>query len=121
MLNLFLPFMINLSFYLTVILRFLQGCAEAFYFPTSHVIIRNWSPPQERSIIGSIMSAGTYGGAIIGFPLSGFVAFYLGQNYAYYIFGRLFTFFFFWYKLNCCCFFRVLWNNMVSDFLYICF
>jgi hypothetical protein len=37
----------------------------------------------------SIMSAGTYGGAIIGFPLSGFVAYYLGQDYAYYIFGKV--------------------------------
>ena len=76
------------------ILKNKTNFSKAFYFPTSHVIIKNWSPPQERSIIGSIMSAGTYGGAIIGFPLSGFVAYYLGQNYAYYIFGMINPFYF---------------------------
>jgi hypothetical protein len=66
------------------------------------------------------MSAGTYGGAIIGFPLSGYVAYYLGQDYAYYIFGMVLIIL---YKFKIKIFstpIRYFWSHLVFNIFYFC-
>ncbi|XP_067655169.1 vesicular glutamate transporter 2-like [Haliotis asinina] len=87
-LNLLLPVSIDeISFVFTCVIRFLQGLSEGLLYPSCYGILRHWSTPQERGRLGSAVLTGAYAGAVIGFPLAGFITHYIGWQYIYYING----------------------------------
>ena len=92
-LNLFVPLAIELNYYLTGFIRFLQGlCAvrssivdrwmegeewmslQGSAFPSSHGILSNWCPPAERGRFGALVYSGLYAGPVVGFFLAGLLA-----------------------------------------------
>ncbi|XP_071099907.1 vesicular glutamate transporter 2.2-like [Haliotis cracherodii] len=87
-LNLLLPVSIDeISFVFTCIIRFLQGLSEGLLYPSCYGILRHWSTPQERGRLGSAVLTGAYAGAVIGFPLAGFITHFIGWQYIYYVNG----------------------------------
>ncbi|KAI4477723.1 hypothetical protein M0804_012551 [Polistes exclamans] len=58
-------------------------------FPAMHVMIAKWAPPNERSVLASIVYAGTALGTVISILLSGILAANLGWVWIFYIEGAL--------------------------------
>lgn len=54
-----------------------------------HVMISKWAPPNERSVLTSIIYAGTALGTVIATLLSGIIAASLGWEWVFYIEGLL--------------------------------
>ena len=52
----------------------LQGLVEGVTYPSCHGIWRWWAPPLERSRLATLAFCGSYGGAVLGMPISGFLA-----------------------------------------------
>ena len=44
---------------------------EGVTYPCVHGIWRWWAPPLERTKLGTMALAGSYGGAVLGMPVSG--------------------------------------------------
>ena len=48
-----------------------QGLVEGVTYPAVHGIWRWWAPPLERSRLATLAFCGSYGGAVLGMPISG--------------------------------------------------
>ncbi|XP_020287539.1 putative inorganic phosphate cotransporter isoform X2 [Pseudomyrmex gracilis] len=72
-----------------IAMRFLQGIGGGVSFPAMHVMIAKWAPPNERSIIASIVYAGTALGTVISILLTGMLAANFGWESIFYIEGAL--------------------------------
>ncbi|XP_066586133.1 putative inorganic phosphate cotransporter [Prorops nasuta] len=83
------PVAVELHFSLFLMLRFIQGIGGGVTFPAMHVMIAKWAPPNERSVIASIVYAGTALGTVISVLLSGLLAANLGWIWIFYIEGTL--------------------------------
>jgi ACS family sodium-dependent inorganic phosphate cotransporter-like MFS transporter 6/7/8 len=90
-LNLLMPLSLNtvtstyqLDYYITGLVRFVQGLCAGCAFPASHGIVANWCPPSERGRMGGFIYTGLYAGPVVGFFLGGFVAKYAGHYSIYY-------------------------------------
>jgi ACS family sodium-dependent inorganic phosphate cotransporter-like MFS transporter 5 len=73
-----------------VVLRVLEGVFQGFVFPSQGAILGKWSPPLERSRWNAVCNAGSYIGAIVTFPLTGFLCqcgYAGGWPSAFYTFG----------------------------------
>ncbi|XP_043276500.1 putative inorganic phosphate cotransporter [Venturia canescens] len=70
-------------------MRFLQGIGGGVTFPAMHVMVSKWAPPNERSVLVSIVYAGTALGTVISILLSGLLAAKLGWVWIFYIEGGL--------------------------------
>ena len=46
---------------------------EGVTYPCVHGIWRWWAPPLERTKLGTMALAGSYGGAVLGMPVSGMI------------------------------------------------
>ena len=53
----------------------LQGLVEGVTYPAVHGIWRWWAPPLERSRLATLAFCGSYGGAVLGMPISGMLRF----------------------------------------------
>ena len=49
----------------------MQGLVEGVTYPAVHGIWRWWAPPLERSRLATLAFCGSYGGAVLGMPISG--------------------------------------------------
>jgi hypothetical protein len=49
-----------------------QGLVEGVTYPACHGIWRWWAPPLERSRLATLAFCGSYGGAVLGMPISGY-------------------------------------------------
>ncbi|KAG8034578.1 hypothetical protein G9C98_007654 [Cotesia typhae] len=76
-------------YWLFVFMRFLQGIGGGVSFPAMHVMISKWAPPNERSVLTSIIYAGTALGTVIATLLSGIIAASMGWEWVFYIEGLL--------------------------------
>ncbi|KAG7209306.1 hypothetical protein KM043_015417 [Ampulex compressa] len=74
---------------LMILMRFIQGLGGGVSFPAMHVMIAKWAPPHERSVIASIIYAGTALGTVISIILSGMLAANLGWKSIFYVEGAL--------------------------------
>ncbi|XP_012266659.2 putative inorganic phosphate cotransporter isoform X2 [Athalia rosae] len=83
------PLAAQLHVSLFIIMRFAQGLGGGVTFPAMHVMISKWAPPEERSILSSIVYAGTALGTVISILLSGVLAANLGWASVFYIEGAL--------------------------------
>ncbi|CAF1341428.1 unnamed protein product, partial [Rotaria sp. Silwood1] len=74
----------NLNYYITGLVRLIQGLCAGCAFPSSHGILANWCPPSERGRMGGFIYTGLYAGPVVGFFLGGFIAKYAGHYSIYY-------------------------------------
>ncbi|XP_076755249.1 major facilitator superfamily transporter 3 [Xylocopa sonorina] len=74
---------------LFIVMRFIQGIGGGVTFPAMHVMIAKWAPPNERSVIASIVYAGTALGTVISILLTGLLAANLNWVWIFYIEGAL--------------------------------
>ena len=80
-----------------IMVRVLQGLVEGVTYPSVHGIWRWWAPPLERSRLATLAYMGSYGGAVLGMPISGFLADQIGWYAPYYFYGAAgITWFMFW-------------------------
>ncbi|XP_064601310.1 vesicular glutamate transporter 2.2-like [Liolophura sinensis] len=85
-LNLLIPVAIsNMGYKFTLAIRFCQGLSEGPLFPSCYGLLRQWTTPQERGRLGSTVLTGAYAGAVIGFPVAGFITHYIGWQYVYHV------------------------------------
>ncbi|KAK9511341.1 hypothetical protein O3M35_000010 [Rhynocoris fuscipes] len=85
--TLFTPFIANISVYLLVALRIIEGIFEGVTYPCIHAVWSVWAPPTERSRMASFAFSGSYFGTVIALPLSGILADNFGWQSIFYITG----------------------------------
>ncbi|KAK3911807.1 Sialin [Frankliniella fusca] len=66
-----------------------EGLGAGLTFPAMHVMISKWAPPDERSVLSSIIYAGTALGTVVSMLLSGVLADVLGWASVFYVMGGL--------------------------------
>lgn len=87
LMNLFIPLATLYSPYLVMAVRVCQGLVEGVTYPSCHGIWRWWAPPLERSRLATLAFCGSYGGAVLGMPISGFLADNISWQAPYYFYG----------------------------------
>ena len=70
-----------------ILVRVIQGLVEGVTYPSVHGIWRWWAPPLERSRLATLAYMGCYGGAVLGMPISGYLADQVGWFAPYYFYG----------------------------------
>ncbi len=86
-LNLLIPTATRLDARCVIVIRIIQGLVEVVTYPSCHGIWRWWAPPLERSRLATLAFCGSYGGAVLGMPISGVLADYVGWYMPYYFYG----------------------------------
>ncbi|XP_017764817.1 PREDICTED: putative inorganic phosphate cotransporter [Eufriesea mexicana] len=72
-----------------IVMRIIQGIGGGVTFPAMHVMVAKWAPPNERSVLASIIYAGTALGTVISILLTGILAANLEWMWIFYIEGAL--------------------------------
>ncbi|XP_021922345.1 putative inorganic phosphate cotransporter isoform X1 [Zootermopsis nevadensis] len=72
-----------------VAMRIIEGVGGGFSFPALHVMISRWAPVEERSLISSIIYAGTAIGTVLSLLFTGLIVDYINWEAAFYIMGGL--------------------------------
>lgn len=94
------PWAAQTSAYMLVAVRIMEGLGEGVTFPAMHAMLAKWSPPNERSKMGSRVYSGAQFGTVISLPISGILANKLGWESVFYVFGVLgIIWFVFWWWL----------------------
>lgn len=88
-LNMLLPGAAKMHPGYVMIVRIVQGLVEGVTYPACHGIWRHWAPPMERSRLATLAFCGSYAGAVIGLPMSGFLTEVLGWETCFYFYGML--------------------------------
>ncbi|XP_076232798.1 major facilitator superfamily transporter 3 [Calliopsis andreniformis] len=83
------PAAAELHYSLFIVMRFIQGIGGGVTFPAMHVMVAKWAPPNERSVLASIVYAGTALGTVISILLTGILAANLEWMWIFYIEGTL--------------------------------
>ncbi|KZC12018.1 Putative inorganic phosphate cotransporter [Dufourea novaeangliae] len=83
------PLAANLHYSLFIVMRFIQGIGGGVTFPAMHVMIAKWAPPNERSVLASVVYAGTALGTVISILLTGILAANFEWVWIFYIEGAL--------------------------------
>nr|WDE40214.1 vesicular glutamate transporter-like protein [Schizocardium californicum] len=86
-LNLLLPVTCKVHWGLVIALRIVQGLVEGVTYPACHGMWSHWAPPMERSRLVTLSFSGSYAGAVVGLPLSGFLTDYAGWPAVFYVYG----------------------------------
>ncbi|XP_074604062.1 uncharacterized protein LOC141857462 [Brevipalpus obovatus] len=86
-LNLFLPGSAYLGSSAFIFIRILQGLVEGVTYPACHGIWRHWAPPVERSRLATLAFCGSYAGAVLGLPISGFLTEKISWKACFYFYG----------------------------------
>ncbi|XP_014482860.1 PREDICTED: putative inorganic phosphate cotransporter [Dinoponera quadriceps] len=97
------PIAAQAHYSLFILMRFIQGIGGGVSFPAMHVMIAKWAPLNERSVIASIVYAGTALGTVISILLSGLLAANLGWQFIFYVESAL--------SLIWC----IAWGLMIAD------
>ena len=86
-LNMLLPAATEIAPEAVIAVRIIQGLVEGVTYPACHGIWRWWAPPLERSRLATLAFCGSYGGAVLGMPISGYLADGIGWYAPYYFYG----------------------------------
>ncbi|CAG7830817.1 unnamed protein product, partial [Allacma fusca] len=86
-LNLLVPGAARIGYGALIIVRILQGLVEGVTYPACHGIWRWWAPPLERSRLATLAFCGSYGGAVVGMPISGWLVDGVGWSAPFYFYG----------------------------------
>ncbi|XP_017492785.1 PREDICTED: vesicular glutamate transporter 2.2-like, partial [Rhagoletis zephyria] len=88
-LNMLLPGAAKMHLGYVMFVRILQGLVEGVTYPACHGIWRHWAPPMERSRLATLAFCGSYAGAVVGLPMSGFLTKWIGWETCFYFYGLL--------------------------------
>ncbi|KAK9870670.1 hypothetical protein WA026_008230 [Henosepilachna vigintioctopunctata] len=83
------PFVANISVYLLIAVRILEGICEGFTYPSIHAIWSQWAPPYERSRLATLAFGGAYVGTVVAMPTCALLADKLGWSYIFYVYGGI--------------------------------
>lgn len=86
-----------------IFMRVLEGVGGGATFPAMHCMIAAWAPPNERSVMSTIIYVGTSFGTAISILLAGVLSDQLGWESVFYVMGGL------------SCFWMILWIIFVED------
>lgn len=86
-----------------IILRILMGLGEGFTFPALNTMLSQWTPPEERSKIGSMVFAGAQLGTVFTSTISGLILHNstTGWSAVFYVFGTIGVIWFIMWSLLC--------------------
>ncbi|XP_015436491.1 PREDICTED: putative inorganic phosphate cotransporter isoform X1 [Dufourea novaeangliae] len=86
-----------------IILRVLMGLCEGTTFPALNTMLAQWTPPEERSKIGSLVFAGSQLGTVFANSLSGIILHYspMGWPAVFYVFGSVGVLWFLIWLVTC--------------------
>lgn len=84
-----------------IVLRILMGLGEGTTFPALNAMLAQWIPPEERSLIGSLVFAGAQLGTVFGTLVSGEILHYYSWPVVFYVFGVLGVLWFLVWVLLC--------------------
>jgi len=87
-LNMLLPGAAKLHPAVVIMVRILQGLVEGVTYPACHGIWRWWAPPLERSRLATLAFCGSYAGAVVGMPLSGWLTDGISWQAPFYFYGN---------------------------------
>lgn len=85
-------------------MRIGEGIGGGVTFPAMHVMIANWCPPNERSVMSAIVYAGTALGTVLSMFMAGILAGSYGWESVFYVMGKILKKF--RQNLNCNIFFN---------------
>nr|CAG4647849.1 EOG090X04X8 [Moina brachiata]SVE92971.1 EOG090X04X8 [Moina brachiata] len=86
-LNMLLPGAAVIHPAVVILVRVLQGLIEGVTYPACHGIWRWWAPPLERSRLATLAFCGSYAGAVVGLPLSGWLIDGFSWQAPFYVYG----------------------------------
>ncbi|KAL0099190.1 hypothetical protein PUN28_020042 [Cardiocondyla obscurior] len=72
-----------------IVLRILMGLGEGTTFPALNAMLAQWTPPEERSIIGSLVFAGAQLGTVFANSMSGLILHDYSWPVVFYVFGGI--------------------------------
>ncbi|KAJ8943525.1 hypothetical protein NQ318_023035 [Aromia moschata] len=85
------PVMAQLHVGALIAMRIGEGIGGGVTFPAMHVLLAHWAPPNERSVMSSIVYAGTALGTVIFMLVSGLIAGNISWEAVFYIEGGVST------------------------------
>ncbi|XP_077994605.1 vesicular glutamate transporter 2-like [Glandiceps talaboti] len=88
-LNLLIPTSCKVHWGMVIAVRIVQGLVEGVTYPAAHGMWSHWAPPMERSRLVTLSFSGSYAGAVVGLPLSGFLTDFAGWPSVFYVYGVL--------------------------------
>lgn len=84
-----------------IVLRILMGLGEGTTFPALNAMLAQWTPPEERSMIGSLVFAGAQLGTVLANLLSGLILHSYSWPAVFYVFGGMGVLWFLVWVLIC--------------------
>lgn len=86
-----------------IAVRVLMGLCEGTTFPALNAMLAQWTPPEERSKIGSLVFAGAQLGTVFANSLSGLILHYspIGWPAVFYVFGSIGIIWFLLWLITC--------------------
>ncbi|XP_044751573.1 vesicular glutamate transporter 1-like isoform X2 [Coccinella septempunctata] len=81
------PLVANISVYLFIALRVLEGIFEGVTYPCIHAVWSQWAPPLERSRLATFAFTGSYFGTVVSMPVCALLSEWLGWPSIFYVFG----------------------------------
>ncbi|XP_076241697.1 sialin [Calliopsis andreniformis] len=86
-----------------IIVRILMGLCEGTTFPALNAMLAQWTPPEERSKIGSLVFAGAQLGTVFANSISGLILHYssIGWPAVFYVFGAVGLLWFLIFVVTC--------------------
>lgn len=97
------PVMTKMHYVGLIILRVLEGIGGGATFPAMHCMIAAWAPPNERSVMSSIIYVGTAFGTAKSILSAGILASKFGWESVFYVMG------------GASCVWMVLWMFLIQD------
>ncbi|XP_069674254.1 vesicular glutamate transporter 2-like [Periplaneta americana] len=83
------PPLANISVYLFLAIRIIEGLFEGVTYPCIHGVWARWAPPLERSKLATLAFSGSYVGTVVSLPVSGILAEEIGWPSVFYVFGTI--------------------------------
>ncbi|XP_011160846.1 putative inorganic phosphate cotransporter [Solenopsis invicta] len=84
-----------------IVLRILMGLGEGTTFPALNAMLAQWTPPEERSVIGSLVFAGAQLGTVFANAISGLILHSYDWPAVFYVFGSIGVVWFIVFVLIC--------------------
>ncbi|XP_022917023.2 sialin-like [Onthophagus taurus] len=83
------PITAKIHYSILIMMRVGQGIGGGVTFPAMHVLLARWSLPNERSVMSSVVYAGTSLGTVLSTLSAGIIADYINWEAVFYIMGGL--------------------------------
>ncbi|XP_026321609.1 sialin [Hyposmocoma kahamanoa] len=97
------PVMAQAHYIAVIFMRVGEGIGGGVTFPAMHVLLSKWAPPAERSVLSTLVYAGTALGTVISMFMAGVLTDNLGWESVFYVMGGL------------SCIWCILWVILVQD------